>query len=59
MDTLNNGLSGKKIKGTVVLMEKNAFLNFNDKGDSVVDHVNEFLGKDVSLQLVSAVHPGN
>ncbi|KAK7258866.1 hypothetical protein RIF29_24454 [Crotalaria pallida] len=50
----------KKIKGTVVLMKKNV-LDFNDFTASILDRVHEFLGKRVSLQLVSAVNvdPGN
>ncbi|XP_027114627.1 probable linoleate 9S-lipoxygenase 5 [Coffea arabica] len=51
----------KKIKGTVVLMKKNV-LDFNDFTASVVDRLDEFLGKKVSLQLISSVkadHSGN
>ncbi|XP_015083864.1 probable linoleate 9S-lipoxygenase 5 [Solanum pennellii] len=50
----------KKVKGTVVLMKKNV-LDFNDVNASLLDGVLEFLGKRVSLQLISAVHadPGN
>ena len=44
----------KKIKGTVVLMKKNV-LDFNDFTASVVDRLDEFLGKKVSLQLISSV----
>nr|AQZ55551.1 9-lipoxygenase [Mangifera indica]AQZ55556.1 9-lipoxygenase [Mangifera indica] len=39
--------------GTVVLMKKN-FLDFNDLSASVIDRVDELVGKRVSLQLVSA-----
>ncbi|KAM3375001.1 putative linoleate 9S-lipoxygenase 5 [Capsicum galapagoense] len=46
---------GKKLKGTVVLMKKNA-LDFNDVNASFLDGVLEFLGKRVSLQLISSVH---
>lgn len=49
------GESGGKIKGTVVLMKKN-FLDFNDLSASVIDRVDELVGKRVSLQLVSAVN---
>lgn len=45
----------KKVKGTVVLMKKNV-LDFNDVNASLLDGVLEFLGKRVSLQLISAVH---
>ncbi|XP_042517026.1 probable linoleate 9S-lipoxygenase 5 [Macadamia integrifolia] len=45
----------KKIKGSVVLMKKNV-LDFNDLHASVLDRVHEFLGKGVSIQLISAVH---
>ncbi|KAL3330107.1 hypothetical protein AABB24_034123 [Solanum stoloniferum] len=52
--------NGKKVKGTVVLMKKNV-LDFNDVNASLLDGVLEFLGKRVSLQLISAIHadPGN
>ena len=53
--TITGQNSGRKIKGKVVLMRKNA-LDFNDLGAGVVDRVSEFLGQGVSLQLVSAVH---
>uniref|UniRef100_A0A5B7BRB5 Lipoxygenase n=1 Tax=Davidia involucrata TaxID=16924 RepID=A0A5B7BRB5_DAVIN len=45
----------KKIEGTVRLMKKNV-LDLNDFGASFLDRVHEFLGKGVSLQLISAVH---
>ncbi|KAJ4968402.1 hypothetical protein NE237_015103 [Protea cynaroides] len=45
----------KKIKGSVVLMKKNV-LDFNDSQASVLDWVYEFLGRRVSLQLISAVN---
>ncbi|XP_043721257.1 probable linoleate 9S-lipoxygenase 5 [Telopea speciosissima] len=51
----NGGKNKKKIKGSVVLMKKNV-LDFNDLHSSVLDRVHEFLGKGVSLQLISAVH---
>ncbi|KAM5554019.1 putative linoleate 9S-lipoxygenase 5 [Rosa sericea] len=54
IDNLKNG-SNKKIKGTVVLMKKNA-LDFNDFHASVLDRVHELLGQGVSLQLISAVN---
>ncbi|XP_059288645.1 probable linoleate 9S-lipoxygenase 5 [Lycium ferocissimum] len=47
--------NGKKVKGTIVLMKKNA-LDFNDVNASFLDGVLEFLGKRVSLQLISSVH---
>ena len=46
--------AGDSIKGTVVLMKKNV-LDFNDLGASLLDRLPEFLGKRVSLQLISAV----
>lgn len=46
----------KKIKGRVVLMKKNV-LDFNDFSASVVDRLDEFLGRKVSLQLISSVNP--
>ncbi|CAJ1976135.1 unnamed protein product [Sphenostylis stenocarpa] len=49
-----------RLKGTVVLMKKNV-LDFNDFSASFLDRLHEFVGKRVSLQLVSAVNvdPGN
>lgn len=44
--------AGHKIKGTVVLMPKNE-LEVNPDG-SAVDNLNAFLGRSVSLQLISA-----
>ncbi|XP_050375020.1 probable linoleate 9S-lipoxygenase 5 [Argentina anserina] len=46
----------KKIRGTVVLMKKNV-LDFNDMKASLLDRIHEFLGKGVSMQLISATHP--
>ncbi|XP_016175247.1 probable linoleate 9S-lipoxygenase 5 isoform X2 [Arachis ipaensis] len=43
------------VKGTVVLMKKNV-LDFNDFSASLLDRLHEFLGKRVSLQLISAVN---
>lgn len=45
--------NNNKIRGTVVLMKRNK-LDFNDLGASVVDSIDEFLGKRVSLHLISA-----
>ncbi|KAK6929981.1 Lipoxygenase, C-terminal [Dillenia turbinata] len=45
----------KKIQGTVVLIKK-SILDFNDFHASFLDKVHEFLGKGVSLQLISASH---
>ncbi|XP_077213720.1 putative linoleate 9S-lipoxygenase 5 [Tasmannia lanceolata] len=42
-----------KIKGTVVLMKKNV-LDFNDFNESVLDRLDELVGKGVAFQLVSA-----
>ncbi|KAJ4967626.1 hypothetical protein NE237_014327 [Protea cynaroides] len=47
--------SKKKIKGSVVLMKKNV-LDFNDSQAWVRDRIHEFLGRPVSLQLISAVN---
>ncbi|XP_057959550.1 probable linoleate 9S-lipoxygenase 5 isoform X2 [Malania oleifera] len=49
----NSADASRKIKGTVVLMKKNV-LDFNDLGASFLDRVQEFLGKGVSLQFISA-----
>ncbi|XP_052208384.1 linoleate 9S-lipoxygenase 5 [Diospyros lotus] len=51
----NNGGTNMKIKGTVVLMKKN-ILDVTDMVASFLDRVHEFLGKRVSLQLISAVN---
>ena len=51
LDNLKNG-SHKKIKGTVVLMKK-LVLDLNDFDASVLDCVDELLGKRVSLQLIN------
>ncbi|KAJ0014666.1 hypothetical protein Pint_19858 [Pistacia integerrima] len=45
----------RKIKGTVVLMKKNA-LDFNDLHAGILDGIHELVGKRISLQLVSAVN---
>ncbi|KAJ1377649.1 PLAT/LH2 domain superfamily, partial [Sesbania bispinosa] len=44
-----------RVKGTVVLMKKNV-LDFNDFSASFLDRLHEFVGKRVSLQLISAVN---
>jgi hypothetical protein len=46
----------KKIKGTVVLMKKNV-VDATDMKASLFDRIHEFLGKGVSLQLISSTHP--
>lgn len=46
---------GHRVKGTVVLMKKNV-LDFNDFSASFLDRLHEFVGKRVSLQLVSSVN---
>lgn len=46
----------KKVKGRVVLMKKNV-LDFNDFKASFIDRIHEFLGKGVSMQLISSVRP--
>ncbi|CAI9102211.1 OLC1v1000443C1 [Oldenlandia corymbosa var. corymbosa] len=45
--------NGKKMKGRVVLMKKNV-LELNDFTAAVVDGIDEFLGKKVSIQLISS-----
>ena len=40
----------------VVVLMKSTVLGFNNFESSVVDRIYEFLGNDISLQLVSAVH---
>lgn len=56
----NKNKSDHVIRGKVVLMKKNV-LDFNDLSASFLDDLHEFVGKRVSLQLVSAVKvdPGN
>lgn len=54
-DDDRDGIRKKKIKGRVVLMKKNV-LDFNDFSASVVDRLDEFLGRKVSLQLISSVN---
>jgi len=55
-----NAITGDKsnrhqVEGTVVLMKKSV-LDFNDFTASMLDGLHEFVGKGVSLQLVSAVN---
>ena len=45
----------KKIKGRVVLMKK-VVLDMNDLKASILDRVDELLGKAVSLRLISLVN---
>lgn len=53
----NSGNYGMKtIIGRVVLVKKN-LLDINDLSSSVLDRVHELLGKNVTLQLISAHHP--
>ncbi|KAK9933360.1 hypothetical protein M0R45_020559 [Rubus argutus] len=53
----NQKVSGsKKIRGTVVLMKKNV-LDCKDITASLLDRIHEFLGKGVSMHLISATHP--
>lgn len=46
----------KVVKGRVVLMKKSV-LDFHDIKANVLDRIHEFLGKGVSLQLISATTP--
>ena len=50
---LTGGLKHVHLKGSVVLMRKNA-LDFNDLGATVMDSVGEFLGRGVTCQLISS-----
>lgn len=52
----NKSETKKTIRGTVVLMKKNV-LDFKDLQASLVDRVHEILGKGVSLQFITTVHP--
>ncbi|VAI36447.1 unnamed protein product [Triticum turgidum subsp. durum] len=47
------GLTGARLKGSVVLTRKNA-LDFNDLGATIIDSVTEFLGRGVTCQLISS-----
>lgn len=46
----------KRIRGTVVIMKK-CVLDFKDVKASVLDRVHEFLGKGVTIQLISSNPP--
>lgn len=50
--------NGRRIRGTVVLMKK-SILDFKDVKASVVDRIHEFLGKGVSIQLISSDPPAS
>ncbi|KAI4962714.1 hypothetical protein ZWY2020_027803 [Hordeum vulgare] len=52
---LTGGLRGAHLKGSVVLMRKNA-LDFNDFGATVMDGVTELLGRGVTCQLISSTN---
>jgi len=49
----NNMNKRDRMRGTVILMKKNV-LDFNDLSSSLLDRLHEFMGKRVSLQLISA-----
>jgi len=49
----NNMNKRDRVRGTVILMKKNV-LDFNDLSASLLDRLHEFVGKRVSLQLISA-----
>ncbi|KAJ1380914.1 PLAT/LH2 domain superfamily [Sesbania bispinosa] len=53
-DSDDNKSKSHRIRGTVILMKKNV-LDFNDLGASILDRLHEFVGKGVSIQLISAV----
>lgn len=44
-----------KIRGRVVLMKKN-LMDMNDRKASFIDSIYELLGKQISMQLISATH---
>jgi len=46
----------KRVRGKVILMKK-SLLDFHDIKANVLDRIHEFLGKGVSLQLISATAP--
>ena len=47
----------RKVKGSVVLMKKNYVLCCKNIIASFIDRIYELLGKRVSMQLISSVHP--
>lgn len=51
------GTESRKVKGSVVLMNKNSVLCFKNIIASFIDRIYELLGKRVSMQLISSVHP--
>lgn len=53
-EKLQSKATSTKIEGSVVLMKKTV-LEFNDFNASFLDRLKEFLGKRVSLQLISAI----
>ncbi|XP_059302515.1 linoleate 9S-lipoxygenase 6 [Lycium ferocissimum] len=55
VDGLTGHHDSKKVKGTVVMMKKNA-LDFTDLAGSLADKIFETLGQKVSFQLISSVH---
>lgn len=55
VDSITRKDDGKKVKGRVILMKKNA-LDFTNINASVLDGVLEFLGQKVSFQLISSDH---
>ncbi|XP_071725507.1 probable linoleate 9S-lipoxygenase 5 [Rutidosis leptorrhynchoides] len=53
----DNAKEKTTVKGKVVLMKKNR-LDFNDVGASVIDQVQELLGRHIYIQLISITHAG-
>lgn len=51
------GTESRKVKGSVVLVNKNSVLCFKNIIASFIDRIYELLGKRVSMQLISSVHP--
>uniref|UniRef100_A0A7N2LWR0 Lipoxygenase n=1 Tax=Quercus lobata TaxID=97700 RepID=A0A7N2LWR0_QUELO len=51
------GTESRKVKGSVVLMKKNYVLCCKNIIASFIDRIYELLGKRVSMQLISSVHP--
>ena len=51
------GTESRKVKGIVVLMKKSYVLCCKNIMASFIDRIYELLGKRVSMQLISSVHP--
>lgn len=53
----SKGIESRKVKGSVVLMNKNSVLWIKNIIASFIDRIYELLGQRVSMQLISSVHP--